>query len=91
MERSDHQAMILGLVDRWLARDNHDELLEVWRDYLKGYKSTKGPDAFNSMKADVLEFSHLVAKSAGGLFGIGSETGSEKELIKRLNNYFNEI
>lgn len=70
-----------ALLEGWLAERPGDELLEAWREYVRGLHGTLDAVALAALKRDVLARARAVAEAAGGFLGLGRKVSSEEEAV----------
>lgn len=76
------------LLEDWLKKKPGPDLLECWKNYIHGIRSTVEPAVFGQMKALVLGRANDVAKASGGFLGIGSVSDSEQKVLAQLEKAF---
>jgi tellurite resistance protein len=72
----------------WLSRKPGPELLEAWKHYVAELCGRLNETERNRMRDAVLGHAVKVAKSSGGIFGIGAISFEEQEMINLLKKAF---
>jgi hypothetical protein len=76
-------------LESWLNTRPEPKLLEAWKAYVHSLKSALETVAYNQLKASVLGRAEDVAKSAGGLLGLGNKISrSEEKVLEELSKAF---
>ena len=78
------------LFEGWLTQRPSEELFEAWRDYVGALGEACSEGSRLALKAEVLGRAETVARSAGGLLGIGSIAGGEKTVLDELADAFSD-
>jgi len=81
----------IELLNNWLTERPSDLLLNVWKEYVWAFKKNHTSAEYTAFTREVIHFSHDIASIAGGIFGIGYESKSEKDLITSFENLFESI
>lgn len=68
----------------WLTRRPTSDLFTAWCDYSKSLSMSLNGELRAVLKKEVMAQVHAVARSAGGVLGIGSESAAEKSVIARV-------
>lgn len=77
-----------ALLDSWLAKGPSETLFNGWTAYLQGIKHHMTDAAWIAMRDRVMGNCHKVAQASGGFMGMGSESGSEKSVIAKVEQAF---
>ena len=72
------------LLTGWLEREPDPKLFEAWRDYVHALRATTTAETFREMRAVILERAKAVAHAAGGILGVGSVMGTERDALKEI-------
>ena len=76
------------LVSGWLDASPAPALLEAWNGVVSELCKGLDANAKNALREDLIGRARSVAQSAGGVFGIGAQSGSEKAMIEKLEQAF---
>ncbi|KAB2887081.1 MAG: hypothetical protein F9K40_22010 [Kofleriaceae bacterium] len=76
------------LLENWLAKRPDDGLFMAWELYIKSLTSQLNDEQTRLLKKQILNFSSLIAGSAGGFLGIGKVAGSEEKVLARIEAAF---
>jgi hypothetical protein len=77
-----------ALLTTWLAKKPDDGLFDAWLGYIKSLTSQLNDEQTRLLKKQILNFSSLIAGSAGGFLGIGKVSGSEEKVLARIEAAF---
>jgi hypothetical protein len=75
----------MEILKAWLAKRPSGELLNAWYDYAKSLSLSLNGELRAVLKKEIMTQVHAVARSAGGVLGIGSESPAEKAIIARVD------
>lgn len=76
------------LVADWLNRKSTSELFEVWRHYVKWLSTVARTAHLEHLKDEITRRAKAVARSAGGILGIGSISNSEEQVLAEITAAF---
>lgn len=76
------------LLSSWLSKKPDDSLFEAWRGYIRALIAQLTDEQIRLLQKQVLNFSNLVAGSAGGLLGIGKVSASETKVLANIESAF---
>lgn len=76
------------LLENWLAKKPDDGLFMAWELYIKSLTSQLNDEQTRLLQKQILNFSSLIAGSAGGFLGIGKVSGSEEKVLARIEAAF---
>lgn len=76
------------LVTSWLNDRPGSDLMESWKSYVGGLKSTMPAEAFGQVKTSVLKRAKDVADAAGGFLGLGKTSDAESKVIEEMEKAF---
>ena len=93
LKAAEHNGIARGsaaheLIDRWLAQKPDAKLLATWNLYVRSLCAVLPEPTRQELKADLLGHAEAVARSAGGLLGLGSVSSDEKIVLARLESAF---
>ena len=77
-----------ALLRSWLQRKPEPKLLTSWIHMVQGICESLSRDEVAALRAGLVERTRAVAKASGGLFGVGSVSTAEDEMIKQLESAF---
>ncbi len=77
-----------ALLASWLSKKPDDSLFEAWTGYIKALTSQLNDEQTRLLKKQILNFSSLIAGSAGGFLGIGKVSGAEEKVLARIEAAF---
>lgn len=77
-----------ALLSSWLAKKPDDSLFEAWVGYIKSLTAQLNDEQTRLLKKQILNFSSLIAGSAGGFLGIGKVSGAEEKVLARIEAAF---
>lgn len=72
------------LLKRWLAQRPSHELFDTWTQYAKSLSASLDGESRANLQESLVAQVRDVAEAAGGLFGFGSISPSERALIERV-------
>jgi hypothetical protein len=72
----------------WIDREPDDKLFAAWKEYVRALRGAMSEQALRALRDEVLARAKSVARSAGGILGVGSVWGSEKDVIRELEEAF---
>ena len=72
------------ILDGWLESRPSRSLLGTWSHYLQAVRETLADDAWENLVNEVLDQSNAVAQAAGGVFGYGKVSATEKSMIAKI-------
>jgi hypothetical protein len=72
------------LLTGWFDREPQPELFDLWREYVRALRGAMTDETFGEIRRVILERARIVARSAGGVLGVGSVLGSEHDVIKHI-------
>jgi hypothetical protein len=72
------------LLTGWFDRVPEPELFTLWKDYVRALRGSMDDETFAAIRRVILDRARTVARSAGGILGVGSVLGSEHDAIKQL-------
>jgi hypothetical protein len=76
------------LLESWLAKQPDDGLFTAWEIYIKSLTSQLNDEQTRLLKKQILNFSSLIAGSAGGFLGIGKVSDAERAVLVDLESAF---
>ena len=76
------------LLSSWLSRKPPEGLFEAWLGYIQALTSQLNDEQTRLLKKQILNFSSLIAGSAGGFLGIGKVSGSEEKVLAKIEAAF---
>jgi hypothetical protein len=74
------------LLTGWFDSEPEPELFKTWKDYVRALRGSMTEETFQAIRRVILERARAVARSAGGVFGVGSVLGSEHDVIKEIES-----
>jgi hypothetical protein len=77
-----------SLLESWLSKKPDDGLFMAWELYIKSLASQLNEEQTRLLKKQILNFSSLIAGSAGGFLGIGKVAASEEKVLARIEAAF---
>ena len=78
-----------ALLNGWLDQQPGPDLLDCWKSYVSGLKSTVDEAAFGQIKTSVLGRAKAIAEAAGGFLGLGNKiSDSESKVLEELEAAF---
>lgn len=78
-----------GLLKLWLSRPPGEELFTLWKGFIHHLKrQAKNHHALKQLKNLILKQCEILARSSGGVLGIGSINSKEKNFIHQLEDVF---
>ncbi len=78
------------LLESWLSKRPDDGLFTAWEIYIKSLASQLNDEQTRLLKKQILNFSSLIAGSAGGFLGIGKVSSSEEKVLARIEAAFSK-
>ena len=72
------------LLSSWLGTKPKPELLDGWKLYTTSLRCTLDSAAYGQVTTAILERTTEIAKSAGGILGLGAISASEKKVLDNL-------
>jgi hypothetical protein len=76
------------LLTSWLEHKPEPKLLTSWIHMVQGICEQMTGEQVAALRAGLVERARSVAKASGGLFGVGSVSTAEEEMIKQLESAF---
>jgi hypothetical protein len=76
------------LLQSWLERKPEPKLLTSWIHMVQGICEQMTAEQVAALRAGLVERTRAVARASGGIFGVGSVSAAEEEMIKRLESAF---
>ena len=76
------------LLERWLEEQPSNELLTAWKDFVQVVTESFPADALATFRDDVVGRAGKIAKVAGGILGVGSQSATELAAIEDLEATF---
>jgi hypothetical protein len=76
------------LLESWLQHRPEPRLLTAWSHMVQGLAESLTPEQVGSLRADLVERAHGVARASGGLLGVGKVSSAEAEMIRQLEAAF---
>ena len=73
-----------ALLRHWLTEPPAERLFEVWRDHGRAIAEHVRPLSWERLGSTIATRAEKVAQATGGVFGLGSESGSEHSIIKAV-------
>ena len=67
------------LLGSWLDARPGRELIDAWRDYIRGLSEQLDPVARGALKHELLDRARQVAEAAGGFLGYGNKVSQQEE------------
>jgi hypothetical protein len=74
----------LSLLGAWLERRPGPELMDAWCDYTRALVANLNEPERLTLREHVLEKATAVARSSGGLLGLGAVSGNERATLERI-------
>ncbi|MCB9666367.1 MAG: hypothetical protein H6732_19810 [Alphaproteobacteria bacterium] len=74
-----------ALLQSWLSRAPRPELFDAWRSYHQALRPHLTSVERQALHDDLLEKARRIARSSGGLFGLGSVSADEREALRKLD------
>lgn len=79
----------MAVLKQWMEHKPDRQLLEAWKEYIKGLCEQLTPHQKAALKAEVIGHARQVAEAAGGFLGLGSKISkAEQNLLKELEAAF---
>jgi Tellurite resistance protein TerB len=93
LERAEKSGIAPGstahdLLTSWLERRPEPRLLTAWTHMVQGLRENLTPEQVESLRADLVERAHAVARASGGVLGVGKVSSAEAEMIRQLEAAF---
>jgi hypothetical protein len=79
-----------ALFDSWLQRAPDQELFDAWRDYVAALRESFSAESYELLRSRILERAEAVARASGGILGVGSVYGTEKDVMSAVREAFAE-
>lgn len=76
------------LLQSWLDHKPEPKLLTSWIHMVQGICEQMTAEQVTALRAGLVERARGIAKASGGLFGVGSVSAAEEEMIKQLESAF---
>ena len=77
------------LLNQWLQNKPQDNLLTVWKDYVRAMATQLSDETRQTLKDDLLGRARDVAEAAGGLLGLGRKVSkAEQAMLDELEAAF---
>lgn len=76
------------LLSDWLEHRPDPVLVQSWREFVSGLCAELGDDARRTLELDVMGRARRVAEAAGGLLGVASVSGAERDKLWELERTF---
>lgn len=76
------------LLAGWLDREPEARLFQVWKEYVRALRGAVSDDSILALKTEVLARAKTVARSAGGVLGVGSVVGTEQGVLDQIEAAF---
>lgn len=77
-----------AILETWLEDEPEDDLVQAWHDYVRELCKSLDGGARSALKADLIGRATEVAKSAGGILGVGAISAPEKKVLDDLAKSF---
>jgi hypothetical protein len=77
-----------ALLENFLAKRPEPAVFAAWGGYVTELAANFTPEEREAMRARLVERAHKVARSAGGMLGIGAISDAEKRVIAALEKPF---
>lgn len=74
------------IIASWLRSSPDDALVEAWAHYWEALKGVISLDDAQRVRADLLERARRIARSSGGLLGIGATSAAERRGLAWLES-----
>jgi hypothetical protein len=74
----------------WLDREPEAGLFRAWKDYVRALRGAVSQDSLLALRTEVLARAKAVARAAGGILGVGSTLGSERDVLDQLEAAFDD-
>ncbi|HBJ33270.1 MAG TPA: hypothetical protein DDZ51_00615 [Planctomycetaceae bacterium] len=68
----------------WLAQRPDDSLFQLWAQYIRSTSVLQTPFLRRAMAREIIEHAELVAKAAGGFFGIAAISQEERQVLSHV-------
>jgi len=76
------------LLRSWLDHKPEPKLLTAWTEMIRGVGEHMSPQEIESLRKGLIERAQAVARASGGVFGMGSMSAAEEDMIGRLESAF---
>ena len=76
------------LLEKWLKHKPNAQLLDAWMHYVEGLCKKMTSDEIKHFKQEIMSHVEIIAKTSGGVLGLGKTSAAEKEMIKKLESAF---
>jgi hypothetical protein len=76
------------LIEKWLNHKPDTKLLDAWMHYVEGLCKKMTSDEISHFKKEIMSRVEIIAKTSGGIFGLGKISASEEKMIKKLESAF---
>ena len=76
------------LLRSWLEHKPEPKLLTSWIHMVQGICEHLSGEQVTALRAGLVERTRGIAKASGGLFGVGSVSTAEEEMIRQLESAF---
>ncbi|HVR29889.1 MAG TPA: hypothetical protein VMS86_10200 [Thermoanaerobaculia bacterium] len=74
----------------WIDREPDPKLFQAWKDYVRALRGAVSEGSLLALRVEVLDRAKAVARAAGGILGIGSIWGTERNVLEELEDAFKE-
>lgn len=76
------------LLEKWLNHKPNAQLIDAWKHYVEGLCKKMTFDEVKHFKKEIISHVEIIAKTSGGILGLGKTSAEEKEMIKKLESAF---
>lgn len=73
------------LFDVWLVHAPGEDLYQTWKDYVAVLRRSCSEDSMAALRAEIVGRARAVARASGGILGVGSVYGTEKDLLTEIS------
>ena len=93
LDRAEKSGIAPGSTDHdllrsWLDHKPEAKLLTSWTHLVQGICEHLSGEQVTALRAGLVERTRGIAKASGGLFGVGSVSTAEEEMIRQLESAF---
>ncbi len=76
------------LLQSWLAKPPSEDLFTAWEAYIKALAGQLNEEQNRLLKNQIVGFAKMVAAAAGGILGFGKVSGTEEQVLRRIEGAF---
>lgn len=77
-----------ALVERWLAHKPGASLFDAWMHYIQGLCGKMNAQEVRHFRKEIMSHVAEVAKTSGGILGIGKVSDAEKRMMDKIESAF---